>query len=371
MYRLVRLNFGRSPTHFGELGIGLEQTSERVRSDGLFSAWVSTYARLFGGAAIEDLLNQCQADGNPPFRLSSTFVYRRDGKDFIDYIPTPIQRPVGYPNDPERELKVAKTYRKLSYLSLPIWQRWYQGIGFTDEDFQSLENYATDPKHRTGQLGKSGTFDYKKAFKEYELPKVSIDRTTRATNFYHTGLTQFAWEPAHDNAEKDNVHNLAGLYFLIEFPDVNQELESQLQAALHLLGEDGLGGERSSGAGRFEILSWEELSDNWQSVINFKADCHSLISLYWTKEIPQELLEEAARYSLIERGGWIASAASGRQLRRKKVHMFAEGSVFTGKPKGQLANVTPRQFEVSPGVYRPHPIYRSGIALSLPIKVPA
>ncbi len=44
-WRLVRLNFGRSPTHFGQVGIGLEETTERLQSDTLFSALISTYAR--------------------------------------------------------------------------------------------------------------------------------------------------------------------------------------------------------------------------------------------------------------------------------------------------------------------------------------
>ncbi|MFB8790763.1 MAG: hypothetical protein U7123_18385 [Potamolinea sp.] len=45
-WKLVRLNFGRSSAHFGEVGIGIEETSERVRSDTLFSAWISAYASL-------------------------------------------------------------------------------------------------------------------------------------------------------------------------------------------------------------------------------------------------------------------------------------------------------------------------------------
>ena len=109
----------------------------------------------------------------------------------------------------------------------------------------------------------------------------------------------------------------------------------------------------------------------WQKAIAFESNRYSLISLYWDHAIPASLLGEDARYSLIERGGWVASAWSGRQLRRRKIHMFAEGSVFTDRPYGQLANVTPPEFETSPGVYHPHPIYRSGLALSLAIKAPS
>ena len=363
-YQLIRLNFGRSPTHFGETGIGLEQTSERIRSDALFSAWVSAYARLFP-EGIKPLLDQCQTP-DPPFRLSSTFVYRRaPGRpdQFIDYLPTPIQRPLGFPSSSEQGLKIAKTYKKIHYLPLKIWQRWYQGTGFNNDDYDTLVAYGDNPDNKINELDTAGTFDYGSAFKRYELPKVAIGRATRATNFYHTGLNQFDWKP--DTQSNSGVMNLAGLYFLVDFR-TDDTLKNKLMAALHLLGEDGIGGERSSGAGRFELLPEEPLPSLWQQVLNppFASEParHSLISLYWENPVPEALLGDATCYTLIERGGWIASPVSGRQLRRQKVHMFAEGSVFTGKPDGKLAVVTPAQF-------KKHPIYRSGLSVSVPIKI--
>jgi CRISPR-associated protein Csm4 len=363
--KLIRLNFGRSPTHFGEVGIGLEQTSERVRSDTLFSAWVSTYARIFGGDGITTLLQHFPNDTDPPgtepppFRVSSTFIYRRNDQDFIDYLPKPVEPPVGYP---EVDLPIAKTYRKLNYLPLSVWRRWYQGSGLDHENEQELIHYAQVPKERSGRLGQAGTFDYAQAFKPYELPKVSIDRTTRATNFYHTGLVQFAWEPSNGNGTTATIENQAGLYFLLEFPQAKPNLEAELHMALELLGEEGLGGERSSGAGRFEILTWADLPADWQAAVNFdQGNRHSLISLFWDKTVTPAWLGDQARYTLQERGGWISSP-SGRQLRRKMVRMFAEGSVFAEVPRGQLADVTPSGFSQ-------HSVYRNGIALSLPVRL--
>jgi CRISPR-associated protein Csm4 len=95
------------------------------------------------------------------------------------------------------------------------------------------------------------------------------------------------------------------------------------------------------------------------------------MSLFWDDEPSnlKQLITEEASYEIQERGGWITSSESGRQLRRKMVRMFAEGSVFSGKPKGKLVNVTPKEFITRNGQYIPHPIYRNGISLSLPIKV--
>lgn len=366
-WRLVRLNFGRSPVHFGETGIGLEETSERVRSDTLFSAWISAYAKIFGQDAVEALLGKFTADAEkPPFRISSTFVYRRSKKDeFIDYLPKLMERPTGYPDN---DLAFAKTYKKLGYLPLPVWQRWYQGDGFSTQDQQDLEHYAREPGDTSTALAKAGCFAYSEAFQAYELPKVAIDRTTRATNFYHTGLIQFAWEPKDtDDAViwgDSNTRNLAGLYFLIEFPEADSDLEADLKQTLAILGEEGIGGERSSGAGRFES-TWESLSADWQRLIAFSEGNHqSLISLFWDETIHKDWLDESDRYIIQERGGWIASPFSGRQLRRQMVRMFAEGSIFAKKPSGQLANVTPAGFTK-------HAIYRSGVALSLPVSLPS
>ncbi len=364
-WRLVKLNFGRNPAHFGELGIGIEETSERVRSDTLFSAWLSAYARLFGKDAVEQLLKQFLDSATPPVQMSSTFVYRYDGKQTIYYLPRPLTFPVNYPADDgtdEGDLKFFKTYKKLSYLPLEVWQQWYQGEGFRKSDRAEL--IAETQGKSDGWLRQAGTFDYKKAFETDRVPKIAVDRITRATNLYHTGFVQFQWEP-NDN----DIKSLSGLYFLLYFSKTDQKLEENVRAALHLLGEEGIGGERSSGAGRFQV-EWLELSDpslpnGWREVVKCseQSACYCLMSLFWDDELSKlEQLIKDASYEIQARGGWIASPFSGRQLRRKTVRMFVEGSVFPEKTQGKLANVTPTGFTT-------HSIYRNGISLSLPIKI--
>ena len=346
-WKLVKLDFGRNPVHFGDLGIGMEESSERAYSDTLFSAWVSSYARLFGGDAVEQLFarfpKQTQSPVlEPPFRLSSTFIYHNE----TYYLPRPIEPPKRYPKD---DLAFAKEYKKLTYLPLNVWQRWYQGEGFTPLDEKELKEKVTN-KDVIGNLTRAKTFDYSKAFKSQRIPKVSLDRTTRASNFYHVGFVHFQSEPDQPKA---------GLYFLIHFPEADLSLEAELEAALNFLGDEGIGGERSSGAGRF-TASWHDLDETWNSVVNFKQfNFYSLISLLWEHPFASEYLQGAS-YILRERGGWIASPVSGQQARRQTVQMFTEGSVFPQPICGMLADVTP-------GNFKAHPIYRSGISLSLPI----
>lgn len=338
-WKLYKLKFGRNPVHFGELGIGMEETSDRVHSDTLFSAWVSAYARLFGKVAVEELLEQFEPQIDPLFRLSSTFIYRQTQEKTIYYLPRPLKRPVNYPDN---DLDFSKEYKKLNYLPLEIWQCWYQGEGWQESDAEELKARVKKEKSQFKALENSGAFEYK-AFEKEKLPKIAVDRTTRATNIYHTNFVYF----------KEN----AGLYFLVEFS--NSEFQNTFLNVLNFLGEEGIGGERSSGAGQFKVES-SELTDKWEQIIKFeKGNFYSLISLFWKQSLSEGFLENSS-YELLRRGGWISSSPSGSQRRRQSVQMFAEGSVFQDKPKGQLADVTPEGFNA-------HKIYRSGMSLSLPI----
>lgn len=330
-WKLVKLDFKNNPAHFGELGIGMEETSERVRSDTLFSALVISYARL--GKNVDTLLQRFHQE-KVPFRLSSSFIYREQDSKTTYFLPRPKQPPINYPFD--NDLKIAKDYKKLNFLDLETWKSWYQNDGF-DQASNLPENF------------------YSKCFDIDKQPKIAIDRNTRATNLYHTSFVRYLSKP----------NDKSGLYFLIKFDEqILEDDLNDLQSALKLLGEEGLGGERSSGAGQFEP-SWHDLTDlaeTWNSLVNFKGNSHSLISLYWDKELV-DLAKSS--YELQERGGWITSSAKNQ--RRRKVMMFAEGSVFQDNPKGKLADVTP--YDGKGKKLSPHNVYRSGIALSLPIKV--
>ena len=351
VWKLVRLQFTNNGAHFGEVGIGLEQTGERVRSDTLFSALINSYARLFGGQAVEDLLQQFI--DFPPVRLSSTFIYHQQDKQITYYLPKPLKFPHKYPQD--NDLSFFKAYKNLKYLPLSVWKKWYQGNGFDTSDLEEIRfagrlELETPKQIATKPLQKAAVFDYTTTYQIHKVPKVAIDRTTAATNFYHTGLVKF-----------NSQDSISGLYFLLHFPKKDEALEKNIYAALHLLGEDGLGGERSSGAGRFDIAYWKNFSEDWQQIVNFKqGNNHTSLSLFWTDKLEENFLEDSS-YELIERGGWIGSSFSGRQLRRQKVQMFAEGSVFKQSPLGKLANVTPKGFNA-------HNVYRSGISLSIPIR---
>ena len=354
-WKLFKLEFGRNLAHFGELDIGMESTNEMIHSDTLFSAWVATYVRLFGKEEVRKLLAKFNSGNEPPFRLSSTFIYRMKDEKIIYYLPRPLQRPLNYPKD---DLKFAKEYKKLNYLPLSVWQRWYQGEGFIKEDGEELTAKKDKAQTPHNQLKNAGVFDYGEASTKIKIPKTSIDRTTRASNIYHVQFVRYKWE-----ANGNEVKSLAGLYFLAYFSDPN--LATIFSMVLNFLGEDGIGGVRSSGAGQFRAKEEVPLDSEWESVLNFsEAKSHSLISLFWdnNRDVINPNNLQTSSYELLKRSGWVAASPTGMQRRRQSIQMFAEGSVFPFKPGGKLEDVTPEGFT-------DHRVYRSGISLSLPMKI--
>jgi CRISPR/Cas system CSM-associated protein Csm4 (group 5 of RAMP superfamily) len=69
---------------------------------------------------------------------------------------------------------------------------------------------------------------------------------------------------------------------------------------------------------------------------------------------------ERGAYSLVSRGGRVESPVRSGEL-KKLQNMVSEGSVViaAGGPRGSAADVAPDGF--------PHPVYRAGFAVAIPI----
>ncbi|HTM51048.1 MAG TPA: hypothetical protein VL285_20270, partial [Bryobacteraceae bacterium] len=90
-----------------------------------------------------------------------------------------------------------------------------------------------------------------------------------------------------------------------------------------------------------------------------QSQAYWMLSLFApTAEDPIEW--ERGAYSVISRGGRVESAARSGDL-KKLQNMVAEGSVLVSAsdPRGAAADVAPDGF--------PHPVYRAGFALAIPI----
>ena len=319
--KVVKLRF-KTPVHFGQMGIGIEEVSEVVHSDTLFGALCWAWASLYGRESLEDLLNSFTE--KPPFLLSSCFIYSGD----TFFLPKPHTSPPGFEDLATRE-EYSRIIKEMNYLPRETFRCW-----------------AWREKIDYGFI-KS---DYSKCYERFLVPRVALDRATSNSQIFYCGVVRY----------RDNC----GLFCLIRIEDV--ACEEKLHAAFDLLGEMGLGGERTSGFGRFEPI-WEDADEEWRRLLSFPGDSYCCLSLFHPEnpEIIDELIEGAS-YSLLERRGWFSSPFSKKQYKRKTVTMFAEGSVFTRPITGHLVDVTPdiwRKEEEDP-----HPIYRYGYAFTIPIK---
>lgn len=141
----------------------------------------------------------------------------------------------------------------------------------------------------------------------------------------------------------------AGLYMIAAFEsDEEYYLLSDLMDAL---GYEGLGGERSSGYGRFEAINGKmdpQLQGRLEDASSYKL--FSTLSVSIPQEQEMEAVVPQSRYKLIKRSGYVYSAAYAETFRKKREsYLFDSGAVFGQKYSGCLLDVS------CDGA---HPVYR-------------
>jgi CRISPR-associated protein Csm4 len=341
--RIVKLRF-MSTLHLGAdvLGIGIEDSLSIAHSDTVFSCLINAYAELHSGDvnAVDELLAPFH-DGNPPFRISSAFPFRKRESEVRYYLPRPLMDPLEF-YDPRNGQDARKNYGKL-IRNLPIIS------------VERFKDYWLQPNN---SMAKRDLEAAKKEIRSLCVPTIrpqhTRDRLTDATSIYHTGLVHFAPN--------------SGLYFLIEINDTSILSWDKFQAVLELAGANGLGGRRNHGNGAFDVEedTIEPLDQAWEDLFKQKQSGFLNLSLYRPESQTLKSLNPVA-YQLVPRRGWCYSSVTSTQMKRKAVIMFGEGSVFhKDVPKGTLADVTP---DTEDSKFTAHKLYRYGIPISLPIKI--
>jgi CRISPR-associated protein Csm4 len=322
--RIVKLRFD-SGLHLGEAGIGLEGCSICAHSDTLFSglcnAWASVYEE------IDSLL--LEFSDAPTLYLSSAFPFEEKEGATTYYLPKPLL-PARLEGDKERRAGLGKILKEMEFIPLNLFNQWIQGDSMVLE-LEELKGY------------KEG---FKSLFSRYTLPRVQLDRITSASGIYHFGLVRF----------KEGT----GLYFVVRFKD--EKALSRLQVGLEVLSEVGLGGERSSGYGRF---TFELIDEDLPLRKPVNPDAYVTLSLYYPHKEELSILKGRIDYELIERKGWIDSSSIRRGYKRRPCWMFKEGSVFPQIVKGDIPNVTPGILENRGDS---HKIYRYGLPFLIEAK---
>jgi len=163
--------------------------------------------------------------------------------------------------------------------------------------------------------------------KKYDVPKVALDRATSNSNVYYLSLVRF----------KEN----SGLYFLV------RGKYRQIKVALRYLEDEGIGGKRTWGLGKFKFEEDE---------LNLRVTGDEYLTLSLTHPFRRDSI---LYWKPVIRSGWIDS-----YLRKPKIAMASEGSVFSTEDPGNLIEL---------GEYtsmRPdHEVYVNGKSFLIPVKV--
>lgn len=178
----------------------------------------------------------------------------------------------------------------------------------------------------------------------------AVDRLTGASEPHATACLEFAPN--------------SGMWMAASFDDddVRNRWSDPVKAALRLLGDSGIGGERSRGWGRFELPEFRE--GTFPSLI-MPPPPAELEPAWWLLSLFHPGGDETVdwtrgRYDSITRGGRLESNAGWGAI-KKTTKMVVEGSVLVSDfpLRGVLPDVAPDGFA--------HPVLRSGLAFALPI----
>ncbi len=310
---IYKLRF-RAPVHLGEVGVGVEKVAGKlIHSDTLWAAITHAWARLFG--------TDPPTTNAPPFRLSSAFPFRNTELYFP--MPTGFQNMINMEFDPA----LSKRLKKVQFLGLPMLEHIINGELLTE---QHVERIIKDSEH------------LKLNIKEELEPHVVLGRTNMASQIYYVGSTWFS-----------STHSDVGLYFMVKFSD--ESLKSRFDAIMNFLADEGIGGRRTYGFGKFEPPESEEL------ILHVPDEPDRFMTV--SRIIPEpELLShlDQSKYRLYRLKGW--AMGMGGQALRKTVWMIEEGAIFPIEPRGKIVDLTPSDWKA------PHRIYRHGLALSLPMR---
>ncbi|NHM16477.1 type III-A CRISPR-associated RAMP protein Csm4 [Eggerthellaceae bacterium zg-887] len=301
--RAVKLTF-RSPVHFGAGRLSDSECSCDAAT--LFSA---LYLEALKMGCADDLLDAARSG---ELGISNAFPYADD----TFFLPKPMIRPVSRSqasDGEEADSRARKAAKKIDFVSA---DRYANFIAGDFDPISELERFDTGAASLQTKVN---------------LSRVNKDDAEP----YHVGGFSF--------------REGAGLYFLVQGA-------YNIAPIIEQLGYSGLGGERSSGYGRFESEIIPKAP--FESLTSQKGEKkYVLLSSAAPKEseLTDQLLAHA-RYRLLRKGGFVQSSTHNATPQKKRdMYLFAAGSVFARTFAGDVFDVN-----ATPGA---HPVYRYAQAM--------
>ncbi|MGC8879887.1 MAG: type III-A CRISPR-associated RAMP protein Csm4 [Anaerolineae bacterium] len=388
MLDVIRLSFPGG-LHVGTHSVTLEASGVYVPSDTLFAALVDAYRRTGGNP--DDWMQSFprarfvqagarpredrweHADAQAPFVLTSAFPYAGG----VYFFPKPIA--LGHLFDPQLLKARRKEIDRIRYVSLDILHLILRGerldgwlfpadpkqepdkgvalqegtLWLTVKECEQLPlGMAYDGRRRKLSLY---TMRQQSVFNNGQAPRVTVSRITSASQIFHAGRVCFAPD--------------CGLWLGIQWyaPDARlgqTTFQEVLKRLLTLLGDDGLGGERTAGYGAFR---WQRAAEPISLPDPVSGAPALLLSRYHPRaaELP-DVLTHAQAYTLTPVGGWLRTWDAAAQ-RRRRLWLVSEGSIIRAVdrvPWGSVVDVRP-VYRGAGAVGINHPVWRYGLALAV------
>jgi len=247
-----------------------------------------------------------------------------------------LPKPLSYFPDIQ-DYESIKDFKKVKWIAKEHLENLITGKGISKDYLNKA--YILNGCLLTGLVDKNDVL-----FKTQENPHIVVDRVSNRTQIFYKTEVFYSSD--------------AGLFFIA---DIRPDLEIKFEAALRFLGDEGIGSDRTSGKGVFEITKTINLS--FPSAT--ETDYYCILSLYSPDETEfHSIIPNESFYDFEIRKGWVFQ----NTYRRKSLRVFTEGSVLKfinkQKPKGMIHNVLEK--EHYEGVLR-NDIFRSGQVLAIPI----
>jgi len=342
-YTVIQLKNFKGGLHLARgLTNSYDKSLDTLHSDTLKSAIFVSALNLYGGEKIsEQFFKQ--------FKISSAFPFffsRSEGRP-IYFFPRPetVKLPIQIEGGNDGQ---EKNLKKIRYIETELFKQILSGvkdIKLTDENIAG--SYVSGSALKLRSL----------------LEKENCEAIIRSEPYQHVHLPRdFGQDSEPYFVDKLYFHEQAGLFFLLDTEGL-PEVEHQVLSAMKLLADSGIGTDRNTGNGHFEI----EIDEIELDVPNTESYQMSL-SLYWPTQKEIETCASKSFYGLTKRGGYISSPANVEHLtiRKRSVYMFTEGSIFPYQAarRGRLGDLHPLDFDPLQ-----HPIWRDGQPIFLPINL--
>lgn len=279
----------------------LEDTSEILHSDTLFSALVNLAAKVMP-EKVEAIITWFQTN---KIKISSIFYCIEKNNQYLYFLPKPLNFNITKAGIDRKSVK------RIRYISKGIWEQKVKSEDwFNEAKCTVLQNEFVCLNEELDLLMVADNQrQFLEVYNSAATPKVHVhkDRADKENRYYSQANIQIS-----DNGEVVNIH----LYFLLQ-ENLEENDKKWINTLLELLPYEGIGGDRTAGSGIFEGKE--------ERVFCIENQTGKAISLSLSIPENDDEFKAYENYELLTRGG--------RQTHDdgvlKRVRMISEGAVLT------------------------------------------